>query len=144
MELALAIAALVVALLLAVQVYRLSRRLRAVPGGGVYEGLQRIDEDLAAAERSLARLEPAVQSLAARMPGAIRHTAVVAYDAYGNQAGHLSRSIALLNEQGDGLVISLLVGRDETRFFTKMIEDGAGLEPLSPEEQNAVDRAWDG
>jgi hypothetical protein len=139
---AIAVVALVVALALTIQVVRLSRKLRAVPDGGIYEGLTKLDEDLAAAEQAIATLEPVVRSLEGRMPGAIRHSAVVAYDAYGNQAGHLSRSIAILNEEGDGLVISLLVGRDETRFFTKMIELGKGLEALSPEEQAAVDRAW--
>jgi hypothetical protein len=138
---ALAVAALAVALVLAVQVIRLSRKLRAVPDGGVFEGLQRLDEDLATAEAAIAALQPVVRSLEHRMPGAIRHTAVVAYDAYGNQAGHLSRSVAMLNEAGDGLVLSLLVGRDETRFFTKMVEDGRGREPLSPEEGEAIERA---
>ena len=133
--------ALAVALVLAIQVVRLSRKLSAVPDGGVFEGLQRLDEDIAAAETAIAALQPVVRSLDLRMPGAIRHTAVVAYDAYGNRAGHLSRSIAMLNEAGDGLVLSLLVGRDETRFFTKMVEEGRGLEPLSPEEEDAIDRA---
>jgi hypothetical protein len=140
---ALAVVALVVAAALGIQVVRLSRKLRAVPDGGVFEGLQRLDEDLAAAEAAIAALQPVVASLQRRMPGAIRHTAVVAYDAYGNQAGHLSRSIAMLDEGGDGIVLSLLVGRDETRFFTKMVEEGRGLEPLSPEEEEAISRALD-
>ncbi|HSG78364.1 MAG TPA: DUF4446 family protein [Acidimicrobiia bacterium] len=141
MTAAVAVVALVVALAFGIQVVRLSRKLRAVPDGGIYEGLQRLDEDLATAEAAIATLQPIVASVERRMPGAIRHTAVVAYDAYGNQAGHLSRSVAMLNEQGDGLVLSLLVGRDETRFFTKMVEDGRGLEPLSPEEVEAITRA---
>jgi hypothetical protein len=140
---ALAVVALVVSAALGIQVVRLSRKLRAVPDGGVFEGLQRLDEDLAAAEAAIAALQPVVGSLQRRMPGAIRHTAVVAYDAYGNQAGHLSRSIAMLDEAGDGIVLSLLVGRDETRFFTKMVEEGRGLEPLSPEEEEAISRALD-
>ena len=141
-ELAVALAALVISVGLGIQVYRLSQKLTATPTGGVYEGLQRLDEDLAAAERAIAQMQPVVQSLDGRMPGAIRHTAIVAYDAYGNQAGHLSRSIALLSEEGDGIVISLLIGREEARFFTKMVKSGKGVEMLSPEEQQAVDRAW--
>ena len=66
------------------------------------------------------------------------------YDAFGDIAGNLSRSIALLDATGDGLVISLLVGRSETLFYTKQVRGRRGLEELSPEEAEAVDRAMQG
>ena len=75
------------------------------------------------------------------MPLAISHTGVVAYDAFGDIAGHLSRSIALVNDEGDGVVISLLVARSETLFFTKEVRAGRGVEVLSPEEERALARA---
>ena len=65
-------------------------------------------------------------------------TGVVSYDAFGDISGNLSRSIALLNGVGDGVVISLLVGRSETLFYVKQIREGKGSEPLSPEEQEAI------
>lgn len=139
---ALAIAAIALVLLGAIWVYRINQRVSAVPhGGNVYDALRRLDEDLATVEATVAALQPAVSSLGQRMPGAIRHAAVVTYDAHGDQRGNLSRSIALLNERRDGLVITLLVGRDETLFFTKMVRNGEGGEPLSPEEATAVVRA---
>ncbi len=79
-----------------------------------------------------------------RLPRAISHTGVVSYDAFGDITGNLSRSIALLDQQANGVVISLLVGRNETRFFTKQVRDGVGAEPLSPEEDDAVARALAG
>jgi hypothetical protein len=72
---------------------------------------------------------------------AISYTGIVTYDAFDNIAGNQSRSIALLNAQGDGLVISLLVGRNETLFFTKQIRGHVGMEELSPEEAEAVSQA---
>jgi hypothetical protein len=120
----------------------LSRKLTAVPASGnLFEAVRRLDEDLSAAEKAIGQLQPAVRSLLDRMPGAVRHMAVVAYDAHGDMAGRLSRSVALLNEKGDGLVYTLLTGRTESTFFTKMVRGGRGSEALSPEEQTAVDRA---
>jgi hypothetical protein len=143
-QLALAVAglALVVAVALAVRVSRLQRKLAVLPeDGGIFEALRRLDVDLAATEGAIAALRPVVQSLHERMPGAIRYAAVVAYDATGDLAGNLSRSIALLNERGDGLVLTLLTRRSESLFYTKMVRAGRGMEALSPEEQQAISRA---
>jgi hypothetical protein len=68
----------------------------------------------------------------------------VVYDAFDDIAGNLSRSIALLNERGDGVVISMLVGRAEARFFTKVVQHGTGREVLSPEEEAAIRQAMAG
>ena len=139
---ALAIAAVVV---LAVRVSRLQQRLAVLPeDGGIFEALRRLDADLAANEEAVAALRPVVQSLHERLPGAICHTGVVAFDASGDLAGGLSRSIALMNERGDGLVLTVLALRSEHIFYVKMLRGGRGAEQLSPEEAQAVARALAG
>jgi len=121
------------------------RRFRAIPrDGGIYESVRTLDEDLAAVEAAVAHLQPQVRSLLDRMPGALRYAAVVTFDATEERLGNQSRAIALLNERRDGLVITLLVGPRQSLFFTKMVREGKGVEPLSPEEQTAVDRALGG
>ena len=142
MAVAVAVLALILAVVAAVQASRLSRRISGVPpGGNVYDALRRLDADLSTAEEAIAALRPVVQALHERMPEALRYTAVVTYDATGDMAGNLSRSIALLNERADGLVITLMTQRTETLFFTKMVRGGRGAQPLSPEEGLAVARA---
>ena len=139
---ALAIAAVVV---LALRVSRLQQRLAVLPeDGGIFEALRRLDADLAANEEAVAALRPVVQSLHERLPGAICHTGVVAFDASGDLAGGLSRSIALMNERGDGLVLTVLALRSEHIFYVKMLRGGRGAEQLSPEEAQAVARALAG
>ena len=124
------------------RVKAMEARLAAIPeDGSVFDALRRLDEDLAGAEEAIARLQPVVRSLAERMPGAIRYTAVVRYDAHHDLAGQLSRSIAMLNEHGDGVVITLMRGREHEIYYTKMVRGGRGTEPLSPEEQAAIDQA---
>jgi Protein of unknown function (DUF4446) len=71
-------------------------------------------------------------------PRAIRDVAVVRYDALEEMAGQLSFSVALLNPQGDGVVLTSINGRTETRTYAKVIADGKGVHQLSPEEHQAV------
>lgn len=140
--LAISIVTLGIALWLVAQVNRLRALLAAVPADGdVYGLLQGIDNDLGRMDEVVGTLEPRVRSLEDRMPAALSYTGVVAYDAFDNIAGNQSRSIALLSEDGDGLVISLLVGRNETLFYTKQVRKRVGMEPLSPEEEDAIGAA---
>jgi hypothetical protein len=78
------------------------------------------------------------------IPRAIVNTGVVNYDAFGDIAGNMSRSVALLSIDGNGIVLSVLVGRIDVRVFTKEVRGFVGVEELSPEEKAAVTRAAGG
>ena len=69
---------------------------------------------------------------------ALRHVAVVRYDAYGDLAGRYSFSAALLDDSGDGLIITSIHGRNENRLYLKGIAQGNPDIELSPEEEQAV------
>src|SRR5579859_6975620 len=71
-------------------------------------------------------------------PLALRDLAVVRYDALSEMSGQLSFSVALLNSLGDGVVLSSINGRTETRTYAKIVRNSEGTQPLSPEEQQAV------
>ena len=71
-------------------------------------------------------------------PRAIRDLAVVRYDALHEMSGQLSFSVALLNAAGDGVVLSSINGRTETRTYAKVVLAGTGTQELSPEEEQAV------
>lgn len=109
--------------------------------GGVYQALRQLDDALRVVEDQIDGVVPRLTSVEAALPMAIKYTGIVAYDAFDDIAGNLSRSVAILNDHGDGFVISLLVGRSETRFFTKQVKRRSGLEPLSPEEDAAIAQA---
>ena len=69
---------------------------------------------------------------------AIRHVAVVRYDAFPDMGGRLSFSVALLDDAGDGLVLTSINGRSETRTYAKGVKGGGSEHQLSPEEEQAV------
>ncbi|MUL44075.1 DUF4446 family protein [Streptomonospora sp. PA3] len=69
---------------------------------------------------------------------AVRDVAVVRYDALEEMSGARSFSLALLNAAGDGVVVTSINGRTESRTYAKEIEQGRAEEALSPEEYRAV------
>ena len=73
-----------------------------------------------------------------RAARAYRDLAMVRYDALSEMSGQLSFSVALLNALGDGVVLSSINGRTETRTYAKIVRSGAGTQALSPEEEHAV------
>jgi len=86
-------------------------------------------------------IQGAVGSRGTVDPRALRDVAIVRYDALQEMSGQLSFSLALLNALGDGVVLSSINGRAETRTYAKPVRAGKGVQELSPEEAQAVQSA---
>lgn len=71
-------------------------------------------------------------------PRSLRNVGIVSYDALNEMSGQLSFSLALLDSHGDGVVLSSINGRAETRTYARPVVAGRGLQELSPEEIEAV------
>ena len=76
-----------------------------------------------------------------RVDTAVSKTSLVRYDAYEGAGGHQSASIALLDAARTGVVVSAIQGRDYARIYVKELDRGRPSVALSPEEQEAVERA---
>ena len=76
-----------------------------------------------------------------RVDTAVTKTSLVRYDAYEGAGGHQSASIALLDAARSGVVLSAIQGRDYARIYVKDLDRGKASVSLSPEEQEAVERA---
>jgi hypothetical protein len=86
-------------------------------------------------------LRQEVAALRAEARDALRHLAVVRYDAFGDMGGHLSWSLALLDDGGHGVVLTSIHGRSEARTYAKNISDWTCEQQLSPEEEEAIAHA---
>ena len=94
---------------------------------GLRKDVGHLREDLAAARADLS--------------DALRHVAVVRYDAFGDMGGRLSFSAARLDDAGDGIVLTSINGRTETRSYAKGVKAGESDHSLSPEELQAISYA---
>lgn len=111
----------------------------------ILDDLTRIESDvLQRAEEVRTAAVNAVELGAAQTEGALRHTALLRYDAFPGMSGRLSFSLALLDETGTGVTISALAGPGDTRVYAKGVTAGRGEHELTPEEGQAVTAALGG
>jgi hypothetical protein len=103
----------------------------AVSLQGRIDDLHRAVDEVAAA---LARVDR-------RVDGSLSRHALIRYDAYEDTGGHQSASVAILDSYRSGIVITAIQGRDYARVYVKQLDHGRTPIALSPEEQQAVERA---
>jgi hypothetical protein len=146
---ALALVALILAIVLAVKIRRLRANQLAVLGGADKRDLvahaARLETGFSDlrdwVEDSLTGSESRMGTMEQRIDGCITHAALVRYDAYNELSGAQSSSMALLDTHRTGIVLTSIVHRDQARMYLKQMTEGEAEIALSPEEQQAVDRA---
>ncbi len=107
------------------------RRTTARPVG---DGVDALPEDVHGLRQEVAALK-------AENRDALRHLSVVRYDAFGDVGGHLSWSLAVLDDAGHGVVLTSIHGRSEARTYAKSISSWSCEQQLSPEEEEAIEHA---
>lgn len=145
----LALIALILAIVLAVKIRRIRTNQLAVLGGADKRDLVDHAARLEAGftelrdwvEESLSSSETRMESMKERIDGCIAYAALVRYDAYNELSGAQSSSLALLDSNRDGVVVTSIVHRDQARMYLKQMRQGTPEIELSPEEQQAIDRA---
>ncbi len=105
---------------------------------GILEGHARSIQRLEAAARMLNSTDKGQQQL---IEGAVRHVGLVRYDAFEDVGGRLSFSCALLDDHANGVVVTSINGRQDTRVYAKPVTGGKSGYNLSIEEEEAIRQA---
>jgi len=127
-----------------VRVRRLRDAQRVLMGGGRKDlvefavSLQSRIDDL---HRAVDEIAAGLARVDRRVDATVTNTAIVRYDAYEDTGGHQSASLVLLDSARTGLVVTAIQGRDYARIYMKELDRGKPSVALSPEEQEAVERA---
>ena len=145
---ALAIAAVVLLVLVALLWRRLAsleRRLTALTRGGdgtsLESTLRATLERVGALSGGVEQLRGRTSVLEALQKVAIQRTGLVRYNPFEDTGGNQSFAVALLDANGDGLVISSLHARQNTRIYAKSVVGGRSEAALSDEESEALRQA---
>jgi hypothetical protein len=113
-------------------------------GGGAVTATQRLSS-LEEAHAELAsraeRAESRLRELDALSRTDISRIGFVRYDAFDDTGSELSYALALLNREGDGVVLSSIYSRADTRTYGKAVERYVSRTNASAEEQSAIARA---
>ena len=146
-----AIAAAVVAVLALVAVVWVLMRVRRLREGQAVllgDGKTDLVDFAVSLQGRIDDLHRAVDEIAAglvrvdrRVDSSVANTSIVRYDAYEGTGGQQSASVALLDCARSGIVVSAIQGRDYARIYMKELEHGRASIALSPEEEEAVERA---
>lgn len=102
---------------------------------GAVEKLHRLYKEIG---EDIECLKEAQVALARGLAGALQGVGVVRFDAFDDAAGRLSFSVALLDANGSGVVISTINGRNESRSYAKPVEKGSSSYNLTEEEIEAI------
>jgi Protein of unknown function (DUF4446) len=142
--------ALGASLALAVAVAVLAARLRAARrtyatllagGDGGEDLLAAVARQVEATERLRGKLDLVgreTAQLRQRVSNLVGTVGLTRYDAFPEVGGQLSWSAAFLDEAGDGVVLSTINGRSETRSYAKPVRGGRSEHNLSDEERAAI------
>jgi hypothetical protein len=140
--------ALLLAMLAHVRVSRVRRGFAALEGPDgrqtVVDAVARSLNETQQLRGELAKARSDLDAARGELADALRHVSVVRYDAFGDMGGRLSFTAALLDDSGDGLVLTSIHGRSEARTYAKGVKAGASDVTLSPEEQQAITLAMRG
>ena len=126
---------------------RRARRAQRVLLGDL--GEQDVVAHVAALQQAFEALHSYVQDTAVHLDGRlagvelalrgrIAHRSLVRYDAYNEHSGQQSMSIALLDDEASGIVLTCIHHRDQARVYGKQVRDGQAEIELSPEEAEAI------
>lgn len=95
-------------------------------------------------EDRLAQAEENINTLHNIQLGAVQRMGLVRYDAFSDMGGELSFALALLNEHSDGIVVSTITGRADSRTYAKQVHGGRAAIQPSAEETAAIKQAMGG
>ena len=139
-----AVAALAVVLYLWLKLRKMHAAQMVLLGGGKSDlvdfavSLQARIDDL---HRAVDEVAAGLARVDRRVDGCVSKTSIVRYDAYEGAGGHHSASLVFLDAARSGVVFTAIQGRDYARIYVKELEHGRAPVALSPEEQEAVERA---
>lgn len=92
-------------------------------------------------EDNLSAVSRRQEELFALLGRSSRNLGLVRFDAFEEMGGRMSFSAALLDDHGDGIVLTAINGRHEARVYSKLIEKGRSEHNLSKDEERAISEA---
>ena len=154
--LTIAIVSVVISFCLLIWILRLKKKLLVLQKSGdketflgavnkYVEKMQNIATEQAKINKALVKDDQALQAqideIKEAMTYVVSRVATVRYDAFNNMGGQMSFSTAMLNDLGDGIVVTAINGRSETRTYIRNIKNKKCDVEISREEAEAISKA---
>lgn len=135
---------LVIIAVLAMWIFRLERRLahllRGKHGNDLEDAINSIATDLKSVKQSIIMIAKELESMDARIRRSVTKVSTLRFNPFKAEGGNHSFTTALLNEDGDGVVLSGLYARNETRVYAKPVKKLGSEHELTKEEREVINR----
>lgn len=118
-----------------------TRVLRGVDGASLERMLVTHGDRMVEVSAGLAEIAAQSAASAEGLRSALRKVAVVRYDAFAESGGRQSFSVALLDDEGNGVVLTGIHSRSDLRVYAKPVVGGDSPLTLTGEEREAISRA---
>jgi len=123
---------------------RLQALLRGTSSHSLEEVLEEYHRFLITIDRRLDEIVARQDATDRTLLRCVRTPSVMRFNAFPDMGSDLSFALALLDGQADGVVVSSLYGRSESRTYAKPVEKGRSAYHLTEEERAVLDRALQG
>jgi Protein of unknown function (DUF4446) len=123
---------------------RMEELLRGVSGDNVARMLTEYLGTVRSTAQTVERVNEEHVRMAQVMPTVVRHVGLVRFSPFHDTGGDQSFALALLDGRGDGVVLTGLHSRNDSRLYAKPIERGDSTYSLTPEERQAMQNALEG
>ncbi len=131
-------------LVLIAQIRGLHKRMRAMlQGDGVdlEENIRQYHRQVRLTLERLEIIDSRLREIEYQKPGFIQRIGLVRFNAFPEVGSDLSFAVAMLDDRNDGVVISSIYGREDSRTFAKPVKAGKSSYRLTAEEEAAIAQA---
>lgn len=100
-----------------------------------------LEEEIAKLKSARENIEKDITLINAKLRKSIRGLETIRFNPFPDQGSNQSFAIGMLNEDGDGVVISSLYSRERMSIFAKPVQNKKSTYELTTEEREALDKA---
>lgn len=120
--------------------WRLKRLLRGGNGTSLESTIVNLAENVRQTDKTNEEIQNHLIKMEERLQRSIQHVKTVRFNPFADQGGNYSFAISLLDEHGDGVVISTLYSREKTGVYAKPIKHRGSEYELSAEERSSLEK----
>ena len=132
-------------LVLAFFVFRNNQRINSLLQGkdakSLEDSFRYLTDEVKRMNENEVLTEKALNNLNARLKKSLSGFKTIRFNPFPDQGGNQSFAIAVINEEGDGFILSSLYSREKTSIFAKPIKGGKSEIALTEEETKALAEA---
>ena len=100
-----------------------------------------LQQELQTSRQQEAALEKALTELKNKVTFAVQKVGLIRFNPFNDGGGNFSFSLALLDDNDTGVILTSMYGREQNRIYTKKINNGKCEIKLTEEEEQAVQKA---